>query len=1600
MRVPLRPLVLLLLAWLTAGALSSPGSAGADEPGPRLLLLSVERTAGTHERPRLGLRCLQPGPVELRLSRVAAPGLLAAGDDDLRRPEGVAAALQGYEFRARTEAAFRSAPLFEAPRALRVAYAPPAGAPAGAPQTVDLDPLPAGLYRVEAQAGPDLKATALLLVSDLALVTKRDALGLTAWAVARRDGAPQPGVVVQVRERGARRAEGRTDADGLLRLAGDFARTVRVVAERGADLALGDEGWVPADAAARRVWMVTHQPAYRPGERVEVKGVLRAVDGSGRPVLDAGVSAATVRLVGAGERVLAEAAVPVGAERGTFAASLLLPADAPTGPGEVQAEVDGRLYAAPLLVDAYRRPPFAVTVAPAAPRALVGSAVSFRVAARGYDGAALPGARLTWELVFHRVDRDLFPEDEFVRLFFGTERDAFAPVPLAHGEGALGADGTQTVESTLPALTAGGFVTLRATVAGPDGLHVSGSGVLGVDTSPITVALASDRHVYGPEDAAHVTVRVATAAGGPAAGRPLRLMLAEVREPAAAGPAGAAPAPEALAPVSQVELRTDERGQAQADVSLPRSAAYLLSVEVPRQADEPAGPPAVAERRVWAVGEHATLGYAGERLEVLADRDAYRVGDVARVLVLAPPARRAGAGRALLASVEGARLLGARVLRTTGTSAVLEVPLTEDHVPNVWVSFAAVDEGGLLSGSVLLRLPPVTRLLSTTIAPDAERLAPGAVSGATLRVTDAQGQPVAGAEVSLAVVDEALHALFPDPSALPAAFFHPLRRNGVASGGPLHLASVGFAWRAPSPALRAEAPAGRPDPGELGAPSPGAPVPSPAPAAAPAAPAGGEAAPQEMERRLEDADFRGLGAAKKDKAEDGPLAPGTTRADFRTAVFWAPTLVTGPDGTARAEGIRYADTLTRWRLTAHSVDAATRVGSATAEVRTQKDLAVEVTLPRFLRVDDRVVAPLLLSNLTAEPLTGAAGARWGPAAPPDAGELGADRPLAPGSVVRAGALEVRPTAPGTLHVRAEGEAGPYRDRVARTLPVLPQGIEVREAVYRESAPGAPGALSFEVPLPRDVERGTLRAHLRLERGSVAAVRAALPYLVDYPYGCTEQTLSRFEPLLVVAEAADALRLPREGPLARVPELVAAGLERLAALQHADGGFGWWPADATNVEMTARAVRGLTRALRGRDDARAAQVRARAVERLAALLAAAPDDAASEALGLLALAEAGAAPEDRLAAALARGEGGRTDPLVGALLVRAALAAGLPERARPAALALRRQARRDAQGAWFAPGRAPAGGEGPVRWQEDPVETTAVALLALAEAEVGAGEVLAEGARWLRAQRSGGEVWRSTRDTAAAVAFLVHQARQEALADAAAPFRVRSGERLLGTLTLDLARLVEGGAVLDVSAALDAAPSLALQVEGTGEVAGTLVLSGFATGPAIERREAGLRVERVWHRLTPQTREGRVVHVRAPLTETVEQGALLECEVRVTSGRALEYVQVTDPHAAGFEPARPVALVVEGAPGEPGTAPPGDPGAPEVQRYDDRTEFFLTRLPAGTTVLRHVVRVTHVGAFTALPAQARLMYFPAVSGSSQGEVLEVTPAQGPAEGGVR
>src|SRR5437588_13053757 len=78
---------------------------------------------------------------------------------------------------------------------------------------------------------------------------------------------------------------------------------------------------------------------------------------------------------------------------------------------------------------------------------------------------------------------------------------------------------------------------------------------------------------------------------------------------------------------------------------------------------------------------------------------------------------------------------------------------------------------------------------------------------------------------------------------------------------------------------------------------------------------------------------------------------------------------------------------------------------------------------------------------------------------------------------------------------------------------------------------------------------------------------SLDKLIGFPYGCVEQTTSRFFPTVVFAHAADQLGLPKPKLAAQVPDIVRESYKRLGDMQHEDGAGGWWENDTSDTYMT-------------------------------------------------------------------------------------------------------------------------------------------------------------------------------------------------------------------------------------------------------------------------------------------------------------------------------------------------------------------------------------------------------------------------------------------------
>ncbi|HEY5914651.1 MAG TPA: alpha-2-macroglobulin, partial [Verrucomicrobiae bacterium] len=141
-------------------------------------------------------------------------------------------------------------------------------------------------------------------------------------------------------------------------------------------------------------------------------------------------------------------------------------------------------------------------------------------------------------------------------------------------------------------------------------------------------------------------------------------------------------------------------------------------------------------------------------------------------------------------------------------------------------------------------------------------------------------------------------------------------------------------------------------------------------------------------------------------------------------------------------------------------------------------------------------------------------------------------------------------------------------------------------------------ITIKLDLPKERKLGSTSLTVQVTPSMAVTMLDALPYLIDYPYGCTEQTMSRFLPAVITAKTLKDLGLQPEDIMSRVfggieqtnaaathprgkkdlaelDKIVKAGLDRLYDFQHGDGGWGWWKDGDSDHWMTAYVLWGLS-----------------------------------------------------------------------------------------------------------------------------------------------------------------------------------------------------------------------------------------------------------------------------------------------------------------------------------------------------------------------------------------------------------------------------------------
>ena len=1086
--------------------------------------------------------------------------------------------------------------------------------------------------------------------------------------------------------------------------------------------------------------------------------------------------------------------------------------------------------------------------------------------------------------------------------------------------------------------------------------------------------------------------------------------------------------------IATQSVKTDREGMAQVTFTPEREGYYRVSWQSSQVVDARRDrflPPVKADTAVFVATNASTdLGYRHSGVQIVVDKDTFRAGQTAPVMLSVPES-----DRYVLFSVEGDDLYSYKVVHVEGNTKLLELPIEEKHVPNIFLSALMVSNAAAFMDTKPVVVPPIERFLAVAVKPDREQYQPREEGTLSISAKDASGRPVA-AEIALGLVDESVKYIQQDYAEDPRQFYYGHKRNlAVLTQSTFSQKSYARLMETTDGQLRDrkddldenEAGARRKDySAEYGVGT--------------GRGMGSQnnflldgAAVNELPisgRTVESLALMMPGVAKAERAQQGfeqqQEPPIQVRSDFRSTILWLPDVKTDADGTATVK-VKYPDSLTTWAATARVATAGNEFGIGSSSTRTKQPLIVRLQAPRFFVVGDQVTVSGVINNNTDENMT------VSPAL--DAQGLTVTGLLVDGKPVAGGRAPVEVKANSETRVdwlvavnhaseaklKVEARGGKYADAMEKTFTIFEHGIE---KYITRSGKMRGDSVSIKLDIPKERRTDSTNLTVQIAPSMATTMLDALPYLIDYPYGCTEQTMSRFLPAVITAKTLRDLGLKPETAMNKIfggieastaaathphgsrdlkelEKITKEGLQRLYDFQHGDGGWGWWKQGESDHFMTAYVVWGMSLARQG-----GVEVNSDALERGVAFLdkeiVEEETSYDSQAWMLNALAtyhtlkpQSEVSKFQRTAFENVWSHRDRLNAYTRALLALAAHGYGYHDQAKTLIANLENGVKTDAQpdtsivqrGAQTSDpsviGTAHWGQDGVYwRWSDGGVEATSFALRALLAIDP-KNKLIEPVTNWLVKNRRGAQ-WSNTRDTAIVVLALNDYLRV-------------SGE-VQPVMSYQL--LVNGNAVaskqITADDALSAPSKFAISRElihdGPNEISivrnsgnGPIYFSAAAEFFSLEEplKPAGneIFVRRQYFKLVnhPTLLKG-FVSERVPLNdgETVKSGDRLEVVLTVEAKNNYEYLLFEDLKPAGLE-------AVQLRSGEDlfvrelksGGGFTGRQRWVYQELRDRKVALFIDHLPEGVWQLSYEMRAEAPGAFHALPVLGHAMYVPEI-----------------------
>jgi alpha-2-macroglobulin len=479
------------------------------------------------------------------------------------------------------------------------------------------------------------------------------------------------------------------------------------------------------------------------------------------------------------------------------------------------------------------------------------------------------------------------------------------------------------------------------------------------------------------------------------------------------------------------------------------------------------------------------------RVDIVFDKEKYEPGDKAKILFTCPFSGK------MLVTLERNNVQSYQYVNVTNRSAELELTMTDDNMPNIYVSATLFKKHDMENSSPFLvghgfasaRVVKNSNKLNVSIT-SPEKIKPNTTQQITIKTESSSD-----IFVTLAAVDEGILQVTNYETPDPFKFMYAKR--------PLQVQSYDL-YKMLLPEIVSMS----------------------------SSTGGDEMMSKQLEKRSNPVKVK----------------------RFKLLSYWSGIKKTNGDGTVTVSiNIPQFNGDVRLMAVAYTNS---QFGSGDKHMKVADDLILEPQIPRFLATNDSLVAPVSLINTTNKSAEVTV-------------NLKVSGPLI--SSVKQKTIDLKPNSTGKAEfiITTGSETGAGKitfetSGLAKVKEEIDIAVRPISPLIVETGVGSiSGGNQLKIELPKNFIKGTQKTTLTISKFPALKFSKQLKYLVGYPYGCIEQTVSKLFPQIYFEDLAK-LVAPELYKTTNPVYYVKEGIRKIESMQLYDGSMAYWQGgDYTN-----------------------------------------------------------------------------------------------------------------------------------------------------------------------------------------------------------------------------------------------------------------------------------------------------------------------------------------------------------------------------------------------------------------------------------------------------